>query len=412
VITAGGYREPITLPQIRTNLEMESHEERLHNMIKQTKMEAAADKARAAATSIHETKTRMVGIGGGLSAGLGSGGSYDSSASSMGGSSSGYNPSAGSQSVFNAPPTTPAYEPTPMPKKPVAGMKGMSLTAAGGKNKSLEESLFKEDKLTHVVQKPSAAALAGGHTVVAAAPQAVQHPVMLVLAERVSAKMTRDGTVESFDIKGSLTLTASDDDAALCSVQLSVRDADAFTFVTHPKVNKSVYDQSQLLQLKDTTKGFPSARPVGILKWNYASTNDDLVPIKINCWPEEESRGQMNVSIEYSMEQNLSLQNVRIHIPLGTAEHPNVVSVDGNYRYKDSELIWEIDMIDASNGTGSLEFTIAQRDADAFFPVVVEFASTQMYCAVEVSSVRSVATNGAIQYGLTKGMQSEEYSIV
>jgi hypothetical protein len=41
----------------------------------------------------------------------------------------------------------------------------------------------------------------------------------------------------------------------------------------------------------------------GILKWTHASSSDDLVPFKVNCWPEEESRGLMNVSIEYTMDQ-------------------------------------------------------------------------------------------------------------
>jgi hypothetical protein len=410
VITAGGYREPVTLAQIRTNLEMESHEERLHNMIKQTKMEAAADQARAAESTIREKRASggMEGFGGGLSAGMGSmGGGGSGMGGGMGGSNHGFG-SGGASPAFT--PATNSYQTSAaIPTKAAAPKKGMSLGAAGGKNKSMEEALFKEDKLTPVFGKaPAAAAIPS----IAAAPQAVQHPVMLQLVERVSAKMTRDGNVETFDIKGSLTLKAADDAAALCSVQLSVKDADAFTFITHPKVNKPVYDQSQLLQLKDTTKGFPSARDVGILRWNYSSTSDELLPIKINCWPEEESRGQMNVSIEYSMDQDLVLQNVVVRIPLGTSELPNIVSIDGNHRISNGELFWEIQMIDASNNSGSLEFNIAQRDADAFFPISVDFASTQLYCNVEVQSVRSVTTNGAIQYGLVKGMSAEEYTIV
>ena len=41
VLTAGGYNESVTLQQIRTNLEMESHEERLAIMIKASKMNEA-----------------------------------------------------------------------------------------------------------------------------------------------------------------------------------------------------------------------------------------------------------------------------------------------------------------------------------------------------------------------------------
>ena len=68
MITAGGYREPITLQQIRTNLEMESHEEKLHNMIKLSKIESARDQARDAAISIREKqrdlqKTSLQGMG-------------------------------------------------------------------------------------------------------------------------------------------------------------------------------------------------------------------------------------------------------------------------------------------------------------------------------------------------------------
>ena len=54
VITAGGYREPITLQQIKTNMEMESHDEKIHNMIKISKMESAKDQARDAAKVIRE----------------------------------------------------------------------------------------------------------------------------------------------------------------------------------------------------------------------------------------------------------------------------------------------------------------------------------------------------------------------
>ena len=46
---------------------MESHEERLHNMIKQSKVESAKDQARVAATTIRERRdsVQMEGIAGG-----------------------------------------------------------------------------------------------------------------------------------------------------------------------------------------------------------------------------------------------------------------------------------------------------------------------------------------------------------
>ena len=291
-------------------------------------------------------------------------------------------------------------------------VKGMQLAAKGPKNKSWEDALAKEDKLTPFVDLTTRAAAAD--VIAQPAQITVQHPIMLVVAEKISAKLSRDGMVESFEIKGSLTLTANNEENSNCSVQIAIKDENGFAFVTHPKINKPLFDKSNQLQLKDTSKGFPSARPLGILRWSYSSTNDDLIPLKVNCWPEEESRGQMNVSIEYSMDiDKLELHDVIITIPLGTADSPNVVNIDGNYKYNSNshELVWSIDLIDRSNSSGSLEFNVAQRNADAFFPISVQFSSQVLFCNVEVIGVRGVENGAPIQYGISKSMSTEEYNI-
>lgn len=393
------------MQQIRSNLEMESHEERLHNMIKQSKVESAKDQARAAATTIREKRdSAMEGIGGGGGGPMGMGGGDFNR-------DRGY---SGSPSSFQPPsvPTPDVPSISAAPSRPAA-VKGMSLMAAGGKNKSLEDALYKEDKLMPVIPKAMPSSSSGAAPPPAPTPSIV-HAIMLVLNERVNCSATRDGSIESFDVKGSLTLTASDDDVALCSVQMNATQSEMFNFTTHPKVNKAVYEQNGLLQLKDTTKGFPSQRPVGILKWSHSSATEDFVPLKINCWPEEEARGQINVSIEYSMEQSLVLHNVVIRIPLGTSNPPNIISMDGMYKHnaQAGELLWTVDMIDSSNSSGSLEFSIQQRDTDAFFPINVEFSSPQLYCDLEVQQVVAAGSGAAIQYGLSKGLSTEEYTIV
>lgn len=283
----------------------------------------------------------------------------------------------------------------------------------GGQNKSLEDALVQEDKLAPIVSKKMSSTSSANETAAPSIPQ-IQQPVMLVVSERVVAKLTRDGMVESFEIKGSLTLTASNDESALCSVQMNVGAVDAFTFNTHPKVNKAIYDKSGLLQLKDLTKGFPSARPVGVLKWTYSSTTDEMIPLKINCWPEEESRGQMNVSIEYSMDiKSMELHGVRIRIPLGTSESPTILNMDGTHRHNPStqDMVWELDLIDKSNSTGSLEFTISQKNSDAFFPITVQFESQKLFCAIDVAGVFTADASTPIQYGIQKSMGADDYTI-
>lgn len=59
--------------------------------------------------------------------------------------------------------------------------------------------------------------------------------------------------------------------------------------------------------------------------------------------------------------------------------------VDGEYHYdhKHSVLEWQLPVIDLSNKSGSMEFSIAGSPGD-FFPVSVTFSSPKSYCNLKV----------------------------
>ncbi|CAN0538005.1 unnamed protein product, partial [Scytosiphon promiscuus] len=42
-------------------------------------------------------------------------------------------------------------------------------------------------------------------------------------------------------------------------------------------------------------------RQVGVLRWSLNTTDESQMPLTINCWPEAEGGGQMNVSMEYEL---------------------------------------------------------------------------------------------------------------
>ena len=290
---------------------------------------------------------------------------------------------------------------------------------APSKASSMLDSLVQEDNLTHIATTtvapagPEASGSAG-----AAAPAVIQHqPIQLQVEERIIAHLTRDGAVDAFEVKGSLTLTATTEAAALSKVQLAVAESvPGLNFLTHPKVNKQAYDQSRLLMLKDAAKGFPVGRPVGVLRWSLSTTTDDsLVPLTINCWPEEEGQGKMNVNIEYNLNgANRELHDVNISIPLGTAEAPQVQAIDGTYRHdaRDQRLVWHMDLVDASTGAGSLEFVVSGRDPQAYFPITVSFASQTLYADINVVAVTGLDDAAApIPYSLVKSLAPDSYLV-
>lgn len=419
VISWGGYRESISLQQIKTNMEMDSHEEKLHLMIKQSKMDSAKDQAARQAKAIRERQREQQARERGMSGGGGPGnkplgqyqgiGSSDSYVPSAAGSS--YGGGFGSSSVPSAYGGSPPPDSIRNESATKAVSKGMKL-GAPGKSSSLLDSLVQEDKLAALAMAAPSAPKPGT-TAAPPPPVMPNHPVQLVVEERVTVHLKPDGAVDAFEVKGSLTLTATTDAAALCKVQLGLEDKLGFNFQTHPKINKQVYDQSKVLVLKDANKGFPAGRPVGVLRWSLSSSDESLVPLSINCWPEEEGRGKINVNIEYNLNGDKELHDVAVVIPLGTSEPPQVASIDGTFKHdaREQRMIWQLDLIDSSNSAGSLEFTISGRDPGAFFPISVSFASQSLYVDVAVQGVSGVESNAPIQYGLVKSLQPESYLI-
>merc|ERR1719237_1376126 len=120
-IVALGYRESVNLAQIRTFVEMDSHEEKVYNAVRQTQERDAKIKMREKAKELQRAKLETSrGQGGGAGKKTGGMGGY--------GGQGGFTPSASSESTPAEPPK-PAWTPKP---KPTSSSRAMQL---GGKTR-------------------------------------------------------------------------------------------------------------------------------------------------------------------------------------------------------------------------------------------------------------------------------------
>ena len=261
------------------------------------------------------------------------------------------------------------------------------------------------------VEAPKAAAPAAAAVVKAPVPES-NDPVNITIEEKLTVVMNREGGVEAMEVKGTLGVTVNDENSGRCEIPIELGANKDFKFQTHPKVGKPKYAKEKIIALKDESKPFPNATKVGVLRWNCKPS--DGVPITINCWPEDEGDGNMNVNIEYTLEnEDMELKDVNIQIPLGTTEAPSIVSVDGDYKHnsRDGVMLWHLDLIDSSNSTGTLEFTIPGGDAEAFFPLEVAFYSEKLFCEVGVGGVRQIDDQAAIRYGTSSSLVTESFIV-
>ena len=65
---------------------------------------------------------------------------------------------------------------------------------------------------------------------------------------------------------------------------------------------------------------------------------------------------------------------------------PKVTQCDGDYNHESRKnvLEWTLPVIDQSNSSGTMEFSIPGHEDD-FFPVAVSFVSKKSFCGVTVS---------------------------
>lgn len=429
VISAGGYREEVTLSSIRTNLVMDSHEEKMHDMIEDQKKKVAEDKAREKAAQFHHQKVDalrqsvfnqngqpgmgmgtaaggMQGFGGG---GFGNGGGGGDPFGSFG------NSAAGGSSQYNDPNSS-YNKPDPVvePSGSRVPVKGMKLGGIGGSNKkdSLMAAFAAEDNIKLGKKGGDAFSLSQVVTTPVAPPSA---PVCLALEEKITAIMNRDGGVDSCDVKGTLTYTANTEQGTFATVGinksvLSSKCTSKWNLSTHPKVNKSTYEKQGILALKDTKKGFPLNRPVGIFRWTYSSP--DAAPITINCWPEDEGGGSINVNIEFELSRSdMTLHDVNIVFPLGSTDPPVIESIDGAYKHDPHAgmICWHHDEVDVNNSSGSMEFSIAGTDIEAFFPITISFKSQNLLCPIEITNLTAIGNGTSVPNTLTKNVKPEGY---
>ncbi len=412
-VVTQGYRENLTMSQIKTFLDMESHEERIQEIIARNKeLEASEERKRKAKQLEMQRKEMSRAARGGSSMG------------SMGRQQS-YTPT-----TYTPPPTAPSmtdsYDSYTAAKNEKFGKampargKGMQL---GKKNKT--GSMFEQVRGDRGAEAEASAPLAGLPTPAAPSiqPNVVssgggrssidRDGIHITVAEAISARLSREGAVEFFEVKGDLQLRISDASLTQIRLQLTTGDIRNAQLNAHPKVDKAQFKASNIIQLTDSSKGFPANNSIQVMRWRLTAKPEDISdpPIKFTVWTSELSPNTHSITVEYELTGSDSLKNVVVVVPYASAE-PSVSSFDAVYEVSGDSLEWNIGTVDDSNPSGSFEFEAqAQSEAD-FFPMQVRFAKTRPWVDIDVGSVELVSEG--VDVGFAKDVRSvaENYTIV
>ncbi|KAL6517783.1 hypothetical protein OROMI_033484 [Orobanche minor] len=374
-----GHRESVTVAQVKQYCEMESHEEKLHNLVLQSKINETKGLMERKASEIDKSKivknrnekggfTSLQSMGSGrIDTGFGS----DPIISTSGG--------FGSGSGFGLSTEVESFS---------SKAKGRPPASASAPPKA-EGEVIVEDVRTRIGQSS------------AAAPPT--DPVTLTLEEKLNVTLKQDGSISNFDLQ-----------------VIETSGNPGIIFKTHPNINKDLFSGENILGSKDPNRPFPAAQAgdgLPLLKWRMQSADELLVPLSINCWPSV-SGNETHVNLEYETPPLFDLQDVVISIPLpALREAPRVPvpPIDGDWSYnsRKSILEWSILLIDKSNRSGSMEFVIpAEIDASDLFPISVRFTSTSTFSGLKVVNVVPLKGGNAPKFSQRTLLSTDNYQVV
>lgn len=210
--------------------------------------------------------------------------------------------------------------------------------------------------------------------------------VHVTITESITAKMSREGSLKLFNLKGDLQLRIADPSLTKVKLDLIANATYNAQFKTHPNVDKALFNSAKAVQLKDPSKGFPANQSVGVLRWSASAAAEaaNVLPITFTAWVNKGSDESWNIMMEYELTGGDSLRGVSVNIPYATSE-PAISSFDAVYEVSGDSLEWTIGNVDESNPSGAFEFEAQAEDEGDFFPMSVRFSKSKPCVDVDVS---------------------------
>ncbi|WVW78835.1 hypothetical protein I302_100798 [Kwoniella bestiolae CBS 10118] len=411
-IVSLGYKENVSLSQVRNVLEGESHEEKIQEIIARNKEAEAKEELKRRAKQLEMQRREQQRLNQATSrssvpGGYGGGGS--------GGYSSVPRYEQPQASEYRTP--SPAVTQSQSTQKPKFTGSGMKLGKKGKQSDLISAALGGEqdvemDEPTHSGYGQHEPEPEPVETEVSAdvLDKVEQDSIHVTIKEQLSLTLLRDGGLESFELKGDLDLRITEAAQSKIRLTLSPHDYSELQFKQHPNVAKFTGNE-KVIGLKDASRSFPVGQGLGVLRWRMTGKDESHVPLNVTVWPQPRGDGTSDVAVEYELEaQHLTLKNVVISIPVPSGSLPSVTG-EADWRLSGNSFVWTIDTIDSENSNGSLEFR-CQGDADAFFPVSVGFAASGSLADVEVAKAVLIENGEEQTFSQERILTVDKYEIV
>lgn len=388
-----GYKENLTLSQVQTFLEMESHEEKIQEIIERNKELEATEERKRRAKEIQRKELAKKYEESNLNQARNQSFGYDSYQSSAINGSQSYQPTYQPSTIVEtndaSAPAASSTLPRPLNRGGGLQLGKKSVKVANEQSQPLLTS--QQPVFQHATPKnnPSTGIASNNHSQSASpaplsVPKVANNGILITINEKITAELSREGSVLSSEIKGDLQLRINNPELASSKILLKLGDkSSGVQYKINPNVDRNLFNSSSIIGSKDKTKPFPSNdQSVGVLRWKAVGKDDDsnFIPIIITAWVSSND-GLAEVTLEYELTSSYieahpnqtSLDNIQILIPIASND-VNLNDESGKVSYEVSEfgVVFTIDSVSFDEPQGSFEFNIPSPDEDSLFPIQLQ----------------------------------------
>lgn len=258
-------------------------------------------------------------------------------------------------------------------------------------------------------------------------PQIENNGILLTLNEKYSAQITREGTITSAEVKGDLQIRINDSNLSFAKVKLLLNSNNDIStqYKTHPNVDKQLFNSQSIIGLKDPSKPFPSNdQNLGVLRWKSNLKNFDnglkLLPIILTTWVNNDNNGRISLTFEYECNNDKNVDEINLIIPIINASIENSENDNVNLQFTDDGINIKLTNL-LENSTGSFEILCKDvDDEEALFPMEISFneskkiedSSANDNIQVFIEDVISTETDDSLPYDIYNNASSESYYVV
>ncbi|KYK69074.1 adaptor complexes medium subunit family protein [Toxoplasma gondii TgCatPRC2] len=443
-----GLREAITLAQIKTFTDMDSHEEKLQRIIQEGKEKEEKERRRQIAQRLDKERAAKAKPSSGspdasflASASLyAPTGTAAAAVPSLAAAADYIQMYGGSPEHLSALASAAVGSETASSVEPGAGSSAVGLSSGAGKGMQLGpqrapfglgdarghperhqlhagtaleralgtavgasvETTVRHGSPADAADEAAALAAVGGGAGAPVIVNPLVEPVHALVEEKVKGTLQAEGGVDELDIQGTFFVTVSDPNkAGLAAFRVSPEDK-RFKTKVHPNMNRQSYAQN-VLELRCPTRAYVANAAAAILKWRLQTKDESLCPLSISCWPSVAANGvTLTVEVE-ATEPSRTLHDVHFSFTCPSSVPHQILRVEGGETQHDGLSIhWRLPEMSVSGlSAATLEF-FAATSVTTVLPFSVEMHSKESICDFDVLECFHMEKAEPIAYALTR----------